>query len=400
MRTRLVEPQQGSSFFDSEMFLWLVVASVTVAAFGGYLNLASDIGNVALIGGAIAAPLVALLAIRRMSFRFVNLALAALVVSGIPGYVLSEYGSDYQRSKVLLMATLVPLLLFSGTLIGSAVSGRRAFILAAVFINAVVLLIAVRTPDEELAALGRLAGEDVTYQTAGRAGGTVLVVCTAMMMNRSASRLWRVLSAVLVAISLYWVVLSGSRAPIYGAVAAALLIVLLMSKRRWSVLLASVPAVLAIAFGSPEFVPQRVTAVWDNSSQGRVEAFWLTVSEAMSSPLGSGWGSAEIVLAKLGFRYPHNIFIEAMLEAGLVFGFILVVVVLLVFFRAAAKCIDSANAWDSCVVALLLYFTINASFSGDLTSNRGFWIMLGMAIALSGVGRKYAHDQNIHREVI
>lgn len=100
------------------------------------------------------------------------------------------------------------------------------------------------------------------------------------------------------------------------------------------------------------------------------------------SPLGVGWAGLEPILRPIG-RYPHNLFLEVGAEGG-----VLAALALLALLAAAvSRSFKAARAGDDSVVpvvALLVFWLVNAMVSGDANDNRGVFVFAAAALMVRG----------------
>lgn len=111
---------------------------------------------------------------------------------------------------------------------------------------------------------------------------------------------------------------------------------------------------------------------------GRLYLYEIGIQQFFSNPYGSGIGYfSEISVSSL--PYPHNIFIEILLEYGIiVFSIICISVVSL--FMYFLKNINKISIVMKIVFMLFIFEVINAQFSGDTTSPKLGYIMLFILI--------------------
>lgn len=368
------------------------VLGLLLLAFGGYVAgvpVVSGLFPVSPIVIGVGLTVLALFSslVRRPDTKAVT-PLLAIGLAFIPGIILAPNGFDYSDEKVLQLIFMVPLTAFGAAI---CVQDRRTlkWILVGFFIFGVVVAVtSFFYADESLASSGRFAAEGSNTTAAGRAaaaGFIMAVVCIVYAKHRTLA----VAAAVFFAVA---TVLSGARGPIMAAV-IGLAVALLLSRARVSAIVTvGVGAAtwagyrLALAY---ELVPERLLSTEDNSAQARGLLADVTTEIAASNPYGTGWGSLMLEytnyprIAIENIRYPHNIFLETAAEGGLV----ALVVLLVVLFIALKRTSTASNDWiETGALALLIFFTVNAAVSGDLISNRGFWLMLG--ICLAAVSRK------------
>lgn len=109
---------------------------------------------------------------------------------------------------------------------------------------------------------------------------------------------------------------------------------------------------------------------------GSARDLWLT------SPSGLGVGGFQTFsYLGTGYNYPHNFFLEALMEMGTFVGLSLVVLVLWTLFRATS---NPSGSGPSALAAGLLGFSVVAvSFSGDMNSRVFFAVIVFAWVAMS-----------------
>lgn len=126
-------------------------------------------------------------------------------------------------------------------------------------------------------------------------------------------------------------------------------------------------------------------STYDLSGFYRLQIFKLfgKVFESISF-MGIGAGSFSKISLGQDIRwYPHNIFLETSLEAGLIAGLILFVLLLYVFIRILKYrklYFENKQILYTTLVsfAILIFAILNAQFSGDLFANRYIWLGIGL----------------------
>lgn len=121
----------------------------------------------------------------------------------------------------------------------------------------------------------------------------------------------------------------------------------------------------------------------DQSIGARLSLIEVSFSLIARHPFGVGLGNfapfarAEGLPVYLRHSYPHNVLLEAGVEAGIA-GMVTLV---LVFGRAlrGLRTMSRTAPWAASF-ALGLYFVGNALVSGDLTSNRPMWCFVGLGV--------------------
>ncbi len=164
------------------------------------------------------------------------------------------------------------------------------------------------------------------------------------------------------------IVMTGSRGPLIAATAAMSVGVLLSkSSNKWfKITLLSITAILALLFilqssslgntrGLNILNPQ------DASAESRFAMYRFTASEILTTPWGIGIGNFEFY----PHVYPHNIFLEFLIEWGWIAGSLAILSILI----GSIAIFRLPPTWHF-LRLVLVYELINASLSGDVTSPR------------------------------
>ncbi len=252
----------------------------------------------------------------------------------------------------------------------------------------------------------RLALDESNTIHLGRAAGAaalaILVLILHLYRRRPRGWVWAVLACGAAVVYLAAsTVASGSRGPVVALAVTICLVVLLMPARSVvrGVRLA-LTAVVLMGFAAwalshaPETSATRITDLLggqqDSSTLARAHLYSATLPIVARSPLGIGWGDLSEELPSWAWldsglnQYPHNIFIEVAIEGGWIPAAALVVVGALAFVRARARMPRLEGVG---ITALLCFFLLNVSVSGDLVANQAFFVLLGAALAFPGVRR-------------
>ena len=117
-----------------------------------------------------------------------------------------------------------------------------------------------------------------------------------------------------------------------------------------------------------------------------IQLFVKILSALSFTGLGAG-SFAKLSVGQDIRWYPHNIFIETILEAGILAGIILILIIIIQFreFLMIRKLyMHNMNIYELSlhITAIFLYGLINSQFSGDLFTNRYIWVGLGLHISL------------------
>lgn len=170
-------------------------------------------------------------------------------------------------------------------------------------------------------------------------------------------------------LSVYLVVISGSRGPIV-ALALALVITSGANQRAriFNVLLGCLAVVAIGIFGAPEIIADRFSAVGtDQSSSDRIYYLQEAMGQALDSPL-VGVAYIEPITG----QYPHNLIVEAALALGII-GFALMLLMQISAIASSWKLARSGEWWlpfSACAMFA------NAWISGSIWGSGLFFILL------------------------
>lgn len=123
------------------------------------------------------------------------------------------------------------------------------------------------------------------------------------------------------------------------------------------------------------------------STIARINQFTTAISFAIRYPLGAGHSSVEILVGSEG---PHNIFLNALTEFGLVAFAILIAIITLLFLRAIRVGTHSRAFIPMCLSASLIGMLIGLQFEAPYHLQR-FWFIIGLFLAAgdSDIGPKW-----------
>jgi hypothetical protein len=208
----------------------------------------------------------------------------------------------------------------------------------------------------------------------GRLAGCALVVAAVAAFRRDVP--WFLLvpvSLLLVAVLLR----TASQGPALAAGAAVAISIVASVMRERRVLAAVVTALVAVGVivvglnATTEEQRERLITFGHNE-ETRLAMWTDGMRLAVGHPHGIGWGAFES-RTDHGHVYPHNVWIETLVEGGWVPGAVLGFVTIVAFRRAWRSSADAPAGLY--VLAMLTFWTVGAAFTGSLPANRP---MLGM----------------------
>lgn len=170
--------------------------------------------------------------------------------------------------------------------------------------------------------------------------------------------------------------LSASRGPLF-AMFLALFIAALPERsfkyravRRATICAITVGIVMFAFSFAPESTQERIVNFsTGNSTTTRLDLYRGAAHLASVNPQGIGWGQFGSTMQQPE-TYPHNVFLEVLVEAGWVPLFVLVVWIGFALKRARS---------DQLLLSCLLFMLLNALVSGDINGNRVLWSFVALA---------------------
>lgn len=329
---------------------------------------------------------------------------AVLFALFTPAVLLSSF-NEYGQAKVPAMFCVTGLAAVAAV----TVIRTRARILWLLWWFALVGIAEVTLARLQVAGSGgaRLALDESNTIHLGRAAGAaalaILVLILHLYRRRPSGWVWAVAACGAAVVYLAAsTVASGSRGPVIALAATVCLVALMMpatSVVRGARLALTVVVLLGFAVWAlshaPEASANRITDLLggqqDSSTLARTHLYAATLPIVAMNPLGIGWGDLSEKLPSWAWldsgvsQYPHNLFVEVATEGGWIAAAALVVVVALAFGRARAQLPRLEGVG---ITALLCFFLLNVSVSGDLVSNQTFFVVLGAALAFPAVRRR------------
>ncbi|WP_163543770.1 O-antigen ligase family protein [Occultella kanbiaonis] len=304
----------------------------------------------------------------------------------VPG-VLSAGANPYAQSKVLgLVGSFVMMLVVVQLL--ARERPRRHFVVALAILGIGVALFLSRY-GETVTFLGRTSVAGLNPIGLGR-----MAALGALLASLAAMRTVGVRRLALVAVAIGAGVMAastGSRGPVAAAALAAVLVALLV-KREGSRILRILGVLLAGGLGLYLVAglglddPGGIGRLLSGDSSGRNRLWADSMAVAFQHPAGIGFGNLyehialTPTMATTGdSQYTHNIFIETLVEGGVI-ALLGLVVLLVASYRSLRS--DSTSPLGASILAVWFFALINANVSSDLVGNRLVWIMIGAGLAL------------------
>ncbi|AXG09704.1 O-antigen ligase family protein [Haloplanus rubicundus] len=119
-----------------------------------------------------------------------------------------------------------------------------------------------------------------------------------------------------------------------------------------------------------------------DSLQGRINMIKESRILFIENPIfGHGIGSFKSMYELGSFRYPHNIFLEFLVEAGLI-GFVLFTSYILTIFTIIIRFGRNNPIYSGLILSVLVFSLLNAMVSGDIPSNNKIFVYSVTAFSL------------------
>ncbi|MGN7246450.1 O-antigen ligase family protein [Janibacter anophelis] len=280
--------------------------------------------------------------------------------------------SEYGREKWVRFCTLTLASMLAAT---AFTSMRFVRVLAGWWVVTGVVLAALALTGP-MAATGRAQVDDSNPVWLGRAIGASLVIV--LWLGARGVWRWR-FPLVLTPVLGLGLLATGSRGPTVGAVLGASIVLLLGTNGRsaryvWIVLLGVVGVLIL-----PLVPGVQSSRIGQFASAGNVNGeerntLWTTALQLISDHPGGaglgGWAEA----SGTGFDWPHNLFLEVLVEQGWIVGAALIILVVGTLRRLLLRVGESPAA--HLALALLATETVHVSTSGDLNARTFFFVLV------------------------
>ena len=344
-----------------------------------------------------------LILIRRVRLKRRALSIACAALGFVVWMIFSlawTPGELYATQKALYVATLTfgPLLL-AAFIIASDLHRIRRFFLAIVLFAIWIMIesVFVYLRNGGVGFISAMGGNYLGIGYTCGMGG-LIVLTNALFESKGVSN--KLLMMTLFSLFLCIMIVAGGRGPLLSMVVAALIPVVfafrfsitkLIKVKRYIFPLLGI-IVLAIVLIGYLFIEKhvamttlsRVFVLFEpgmGSSGGARMSMWLgSLPLWGDNPLfGSGIGGYPIIMGYGDFRsYPHNIFLEIMVELGLV-GLFFFITLLFVGLRSLGTLQIVRNDPIRLIILMLFTFTLGgALISGDLHDNRLLFMVIGL----------------------
>jgi O-antigen ligase len=243
-------------------------------------------------------------------------------------------------------------------------------------------------------------------------GSTYAVLLIIVLVRMLEGGKLRPINIFIIAVSAYFILLSGSRGVIISLLTAIIFCLFFISKiKPRTKIYASVFMVL-IFFGIYKYlISQRLAnfysysisadALQDSNSsiQMRIIMWKQAICDFVESPIiGAGTGNSN---NKSGF--PHNIVLEVAAEFGVLGILIFILLVYLTVRKAVVflrdKQLSNSHMLMRLLLVLFIYFLTHAMFSGHLANQSRLYIIMGLIACLGNLYRFSSSDKLVNFSV-
>jgi capsular polysaccharide biosynthesis protein/O-antigen ligase len=294
----------------------------------------------------------------------------------------TEYGAD----KELRLFTITFLSMLAPAVLIRDRADVRRHVLALGGVAGIVVAGGVVNPQPSSDYAGApITTESVDTIGLGTAAGVVVVIATMCLMWRAVP--WQV-ALPIDGLAVYVLLQSGSRGPLFATILAVFVGAFLVRRRpgigRGAFFMFLVGAGVLVAFSlAPLYSRDRIIDLLTGNTAGSVDTRARLIDVALDMvnrhPLGVGWGGFQYDAFGV-YRYPHNLPLEVLAEAGLLFGGIFLAWLIICVARTYPATVDFAGATSFAVLVCVLG---KALVSGDLNDNRLAFYALGIAVAVA-----------------
>jgi O-antigen ligase len=301
----------------------------------------------------------------------------------LPAALINQSPTAYSISKIAVLFTISLLLAVAPFYLLRANRQRTVFLLALVAFGVLSAANLIFAPTEVANSPGRFIVEGSNTIAVSRivlAAAVILLIAATVRGLRLTRRFVMALGAVvLTAVA----TLTGSRGPLIALLLAiGVTVVTATVYRRYRV--RAVLGIVGVVLIGGWYLLQssqseglaRIVGTLTGESGTAPDARVLIWSYALElftgQPLGRGWGAFTF----MGMQYPHNLFLEIAVEAGVLVLAVVLVLLVATLLRGAHVAVD----WQtSAILGLFVFAFANAMVSSDINGNR-LLLVAGFAI--------------------
>ena len=341
-------------------------------------------------------------------FGVISLVCGAMVVKGLPrriwvmgGYVLLMIvpylfyppATEYATDKAFRFFTVAMTAIIAGPLL---VKDRQSLMMMARTILGICVIMATIMLFQIIQGLDfwRWQIFGISTISLGRGFGYGMVVAFFMMYTDEIKRSWMLVSILVFTTLIFGV---GNRQGLVGAIVA--IGAFWVTNRQKGALSGKILAVvgglgiaiflMAISSYMPSYAVERVLssfdteALMDASSQARLYIYSNAVDKFVDHPMGIGLGNFDDLGIKTrvaDVHYPHNIYLESLVEGGIVAGVYFVMASFLAIFILLIRTQKEPHL--SLMFMLFVMSTFVANLSSDIPGNKMMLSIMSISICM------------------
>lgn len=319
-----------------------------------------------------------------------SIVLMLAVLPGILAAPISEYGSQKIQTFVLVALSLV-----SAASLSRPERGVRIYLGAALLLSLLFSILMLTT--SSMTVTGRISLIGLNPIGVARLTTLGAVLLVALLVSGRVRGLFRVLASIgLAGLCLVATIVTGSRGPVIG-LAISLVVVIGVTlgvrgaRAGWIVLL----AVLAVAIMASALLGDAEGVEWaiGRGDSGRASLYSTSVGLMAAHPAGVGWGEFSTIAVTGDIAYPHNLYLEAGAEGGIIAFVVVLVLTGIALVWAMRTYRQTGRASDLLLLAVYAYALANAQLSSDIVGNRMLWVTMAFVmVSRVGAVRFRAHD--------
>lgn len=245
-----------------------------------------------------------------------------------------------------------------------------------------------------------LAATQYNPITVARTMGVILFVSVILLLQKYNMKRFRLLYIFNICSSIYFILITSTRAVIISLLVIFLIYFLYNSKSFIEglkfvlfVILLSSFGLLLLEFGNFSFI-ERFEELSDYETLARYDGY-LNAIKVFEDNMQIGAGPSGYYKLT-GRQYPHNLILEVLSEYGIL-GIIFLLIIVVSSFKIVLKKFRKSNTFVQILKILWIYFFLNTMTSGYISSNREFWILCAILVSIYNL-EKRANNLIIHEK--
>lgn len=289
---------------------------------------------------------------------------------------------DYEFEKSMTFIFILSTLFIISPVILNSPKAINLFFKALLVTSLLICLLTLVTMEFHVSGRLTLLGSNPIWL--GRAISIALIIMFILYKYNKINIL--LLLTLLIPVS-YVLIATGSKAPFFAAIIVILFLYrksiasILKSKKAFQMtlntIIFSLPIIILIFYILPKSIINRLFNFEEEGSTGiRLELYGASLDLISSNPLGIGIGNFSSYV-KLGYNFPHNLFLESLVELGWFSGIILISFIILALFGLFYM---QNSLEKDLLLSLFILGLLNSMFSGDMTSPKELYILLPIGL--------------------